>query len=75
LGYIKGYKRAIKTLDSIGEHKNLIRVKPSDYLCDSYVSNRCVAHLDGKPLYFDDDHLSSTGSSLVVTEVINQIIQ
>jgi len=71
--FVSRNKRAIKALDSIGEYKNLVRIKPSDYLCDSYVSNRCVAHLGEKPLYFDDNHLSSAGSSLVVTKVISQI--
>ena len=35
---------------------------PTTYLCDK---NYCYGDINGIPLYFDDDHLSSYGSELI----------
>ncbi len=66
-------KDAIDALDAIGEHDNLIRVYPDKILCNTYLSNRCVFELNGKPLYFDDNHLSNAGASLVNSEIIKYL--
>lgn len=71
--YVVRNKRAIAALDAIGDHKNLVRIKPDRLLCDSFEKSRCVAHLDGAPLYFDDDHLSNEGSRLVVAEIAKHV--
>lgn len=44
-------------------------VYPSNQLCNSYLEARCVAQVDGLPLYLDDDHLSDDGARLVIQEV------
>ena len=49
---------------------NLVRVKPEEILCDTYVRDRCVATLNGAALYYDDDHLSNAGARLVVDEIM-----
>lgn len=36
---------------------------PTPYLCDQ---QRCWGSKDGKPLYFDDDHLNESGNKLLV---------
>ena len=41
-------------------------VYPSSQLCSTYLEARCVAQVDGIPLYLDDDHLSDNGARLVV---------
>lgn len=66
---------AIDSLDVISNHINLIRIKPSDLLCDTLVKNRCATSIDGIPLYYDDDHLSSRGAKLVVNEILKHIGQ
>lgn len=66
-------KDAIRALDSIGEHKNLLRIKPDKILCDTFVKDRCVAQLNGVPLYYDDNHLSNAGARLVVDEIMKHI--
>ena len=71
--YKKRNMEATRILDSIGEHKNLIRVKPDQLLCGTYVKNRCITHLDGVPLYFDDDHLSKAGARLVTREIVRRM--
>lgn len=44
----------------------VIRVKPEDLFCNTFIANRCIAHLNGVPLYYDDDHLSSLGARMLV---------
>ena len=66
-------KDAIDALDAIGNHANLFRVLPNKILCDTYLKNRCVFELNGKPLYFDDNHLSNAGASLVNSEIIKYL--
>jgi peptidoglycan/LPS O-acetylase OafA/YrhL len=68
-------QRAVAALDAIGEHENLIRIKPDQILCDTIVKNRCAAHLNSEPLYYDDDHLSSMGAKLVVREIMKHVSQ
>ena len=44
---------------------------PTSYLCDS---EYCYSDIKGKPLYFDDDHLSSYGASLI-SPMYNEIFE
>lgn len=64
---------AIGALDSVGEHMNLVRIRPDKLLCDTYIKNRCAAQLNGVPLYYDDDHLSTIGARLVVAEIMQHV--
>ena len=43
--------------------KGVVVVDPADYLCDS---EYCYAVIDGKSMYFDDDHLSVQGASYIL---------
>jgi hypothetical protein len=38
-------------------------IDPVDYLCDD---EKCIGSLNGRPLYYDDDHLSEYGNKLLV---------
>ena len=60
---------AIEHLDAIGGNK-LVRIHPSDLLCNTYVPGRCAAQVDGRPLYNDDDHLSDLGAGLVADRIL-----
>lgn len=71
--FLKRNESAIKTLDSIEGGANLIRIKPEKLLCDTFVKNRCAAHINGEALYFDNNHLSNKGAELVLREVISKI--
>lgn len=47
---------------------------PYDYLCKK--NNKCLMILDGKPLYYDKDHLSLTGSNelkMLFKKIVNEI--
>lgn len=63
----------IEAFDSIGDQKNLVRIRPDAIFCNSYVKNRCASKIDGDLLYFDDDHLTNAGSTFVVNEVMKQL--
>jgi peptidoglycan/LPS O-acetylase OafA/YrhL len=71
--FIERNKDAYIALDSLGDHKNLIRIKPEKLLCNTYVENRCVTHINGTPLYFDDNHLSNAGAQIINDEIIKFI--
>ena len=59
----------LAALDAIPNHPRLIRVRPDTLLCEHLIPGRCALALDGKPLYFDEDHLSLKGAALVATEI------
>ena len=63
-------KEAIQMLDSIGINKNLIRIYPDKIFCDTFVKDRCVAQVNGVPIYSDDDHLNTIGNSMVASQVV-----
>lgn len=71
--FIERNRQAYEALDAIGEHPNLVRVWPEKIFCDTLVKGRCVTHINGAPLYFDDDHLSNAGARLVVAEVMKSV--
>jgi hypothetical protein len=66
-------KSAIKALDSIVSRANLIRIRPEEVLCNTLVKDRCVAHINGEALYFDNNHLSNKGAEVVLREVISSL--
>jgi peptidoglycan/LPS O-acetylase OafA/YrhL len=63
----------ISTLDAIDDHARLSRIKPSEVFCNTYQVNRCVAQIEGVPLYNDGDHLSDTGAALLTREIFRKI--
>lgn len=62
-----------EALDRIGEHPNLVRIKPESLFCNTFVTDRCAAMADGIFLYYDDDHLSQAGARLVVAEIMKHL--
>ncbi|PCJ70531.1 MAG: acyltransferase [Rhodobiaceae bacterium] len=56
-------------LDLLPDHPNLIRIRPEEIFCNTYVADRCVAQLNGASLYFDDDHLNAEGSSMLSEKI------
>jgi peptidoglycan/LPS O-acetylase OafA/YrhL/lysophospholipase L1-like esterase len=61
---------ATAELDALADHPNLVRVRPEEIFCDTFEPERCVAELDDRPLYFDDDHLNSIGAGMLADRVI-----
>jgi len=58
--------------DGIPESPRLVRVKPEELFCNSIVRGRCVAELQGRPLYWDDSHLNESLGALLVAKQIRK---
>lgn len=50
----------------------LLFVRTEDIFCDK-AQDYCAAELNGVPLYFDDDHLSSLGNKKLATKIVTQL--
>ena len=67
--FTKRNKDAYAALDALGNHPKLFRIYPEKIFCNTYLKGRCVAHLNGVPLYYDDDHLSEFGANFIARDV------
>lgn len=63
----------IEAFDRLGPHPNLLRIRPRSILCETFVTSRCAAQIDGVPLYFDDNHLSDAGAALVIRPLVESL--
>jgi hypothetical protein len=68
-------RNAHQQLDLLGDDPNLIRIRPEDVFCNSFIPSRCVAELKQKPLYSDDDHLNKMGASMLAEQIVKAIKQ
>jgi hypothetical protein len=59
--------------DAVGDHPNLLRIRPANIFCNGPLEGRCVAELDGAPIYSDHNHLQTNGAVLVVEEIFRTI--
>lgn len=67
---------ALTVFDGLGAAPNLHRIYPADFLCNGEFSRgRCGAVLKGVPLYYDDDHLSNAGASLLAADIVKAIVR
>ena len=71
--FLERNKKAYDALDAIGHHQNLIRIKPENILCNTYVKERCIAQLNGVSLYYDNNHLSDAGALLIASQIIEAV--
>ena len=62
---------AYAALDSVKEIKSLSRIYPSSVICDESINGFCETVIDGRSVYFDDDHLSNYGASLITPDIIH----
>jgi len=65
-------KLIFEILDSI-QHHNLYKVYPHKFFCNTKLNNKCIANDEDNIFYYDDDHLSSIGSEIVVNKIIEII--
>ena len=66
--YLEKNKEIFDLLNSL-THKNLLKIFPHTLFCDTKISNRCLTHDSKNVYYFDDRHLSSQGSEILVEEI------
>lgn len=60
--YRKRQRFVVKALDSLGRAPGIVRIHPAKRLCNG---KACIVMASGKPLYFDDDHLSIAGAAYI----------
>ncbi len=60
--------RSYAILADAGREFDAALARPADILCDEF----CRIHLDGRPLYRDDDHLSEFGANWVMPALLDQ---
>lgn len=63
----------IDLLDSLGESDRLIRIRPFELFCDTFLVDRCVAYFNGESFYYDSNHLSNAGARLIVEKIFSII--
>ena len=55
--------------------QNISRVFPAKYFCNTVIKNRCVVNDEKDIFYFNDNHPSNQGASLINKSIINIINQ
>ncbi len=70
--YARRQRFVLGQLDAV-EGNNLVRIRPAELLCDTHVRGRCVAQLEGRPFYNDDDHLANDGAAMVADLIVRQL--
>ena len=69
-------KDRTKNVDSIfnvlPEDESLIRINPFEVFCDTWIPGRWAAQRDAELMYYDDDHLSIPGATLMVNKMVKK---
>ncbi|MBB3189388.1 acyltransferase family protein [Halomonas cerina] len=64
---------AYEQLDLVENHKNLLKIKPESLFCDTYLTGRCTTQVNDELLYYDNNHLSKAGATLVVDHIFDEM--
>ena len=48
-------------------------VRPDLMFCNSWVSGSCVVQIEGRPLYYDTNHLTDYGAGYVVQQIMQYL--
>ena len=68
--FMERNENVFKFFKSIEKKYNLKVIYPHELFCDD---QRCLAHMDGYPIFYDDDHLSSLGSEMLSKKIIQSL--
>jgi peptidoglycan/LPS O-acetylase OafA/YrhL len=71
--FVQRNKYAYDSLNLVSTNKKIIRVYPSKVFCDERPLGYCKTILNGKSLYYDDDHLSNYGAQLLIPFLFKQM--
>ena len=66
-------RNAYTQLGMLNKHENLLTIYPEKVFCNTAIQGRCMAELENKPLYFDDDHLNKIGSDMLSKEILDHL--
>ena len=61
-----------KLFQTLANKKNIKVFDSAQVFCEKRVK-RCNFTIANKPLYFDDDHLNFTGSSILIDNFISEV--
>ena len=57
-------------LRSLAKEHSISYFAPSEVFCNlDSAPNRCIAHIDGEPLYYDDNHVTVFGAKLIAEKL------
>ena len=60
--YLQRNDRVRNIINEVATMNDIQVLDPIPYLCDN---RRCIAQLEGRPIYYDGDHLSEYGNKLL----------
>ena len=66
-------KYAYQSLNLISDIKELIRIFPSKFFCEEIYNGDCKTIVNGRSIYYDDDHLSNFGASFIIPLIIENL--
>jgi hypothetical protein len=69
--FMERNKYAYYALNLVSTTKAIIRVYPSQVLCEEIPDGYCKTVFNSKSLYYDDDHLTNYGASLFTPFLLN----
>jgi peptidoglycan/LPS O-acetylase OafA/YrhL len=72
--YQQRNEKARRTLNALSTDLDTPIISPSLYFCNlPEALGRCIVHIDGEPLYFDDDHLSLKGAEFLAEHLLEKL--
>jgi len=66
--YVERNKEVREIFERVAQKTNALILDPVLYLCDNQV---CKAEIDGRPIYYDGDHMSESGNKLLSSMFAN----
>ncbi|WP_227368670.1 acyltransferase family protein [Halomonas sp. M20] len=62
-----------RLLNQVEEHRRVLKIKPASLLCDTLLPGRCITQLKKELIYYDSNHLSRFGATLLVDHIFNEM--
>lgn len=70
--YVRRNRFVIDVFDNI-KNTNIVRIRTDGVFCNNENAGRCMMQSGTIPLYYDDDHLSYEGASLLIDAVMEEL--
>ncbi|PMR76967.1 acyltransferase family protein [Billgrantia endophytica] len=63
-----------RQLSRVEEDENVLKIYPAELLCDTYLTGRCSAQFEDELFYYDSNHLSVVGASMLVDHMFHKMV-
>lgn len=60
-------------LSRVEENGSVLKIKPSELLCDSFIPGRCAAQVGSELFYYDNNHLSIPAADMLVDHMFRKM--